>query len=214
MTAVREIVADMSSDRKMHRLLQGDVGSGKTIVALFAALLAMENGYQAAIMAPTELLAEQHARTFTKLLEPLGIEPVLVTGSLSPRARKSAAQKLASTDPVLVVGTHALVQEATIFGRLGFVTIDEQHRFGVEQRAAISAKGDSPDVLLMSATPIPRSLALTTVRRSRSEHARRAARGATAGHDRAAAGIGARESARVRRPRNRERAGRPTSSIP
>jgi ATP-dependent DNA helicase RecG len=162
MTAVREIVADMSSDRKMHRLLQGDVGSGKTVVALFAALLAMENGYQAAIMAPTELLAEQHARTFTKLLEPLGIEPVLVTGSLSARARKSAAQKLASSDPVLVVGTHALVQEAAIFGRLGFVTIDEQHRFGVEQRAAISAKGDSPDVLLMSATPIPRSLALTT----------------------------------------------------
>ncbi|MEP6857108.1 MAG: ATP-dependent DNA helicase RecG [Gemmatimonadales bacterium] len=161
MTAVREIVADMSSDRKMHRLLQGDVGSGKTIVALFAALLAMENGYQAAIMAPTELLAEQHARTFTKLLEPLSIEPVLVTGSLSSRARKAAAEKLASDQPLLAVGTHALVQDAAVFGRLGFVTIDEQHRFGVEQRAAISAKGDSPDVLLMSATPIPRSLALT-----------------------------------------------------
>jgi ATP-dependent DNA helicase RecG len=160
-TAVREIVADMASDRKMHRLLQGDVGSGKTIVALFAALLAMENGYQAAIMAPTELLAEQHARTFTKLLAPLGIEPVLVTGSLSTRARKAAAEKLASTDPILIVGTHALVQEAAAFGRLGFVTIDEQHRFGVEQRASISAKGESPDVLLMSATPIPRSLALT-----------------------------------------------------
>jgi ATP-dependent DNA helicase RecG len=161
MTAVREIVADMSSDRKMHRLLQGDVGSGKTIVALFAALLAMENGYQSAIMAPTELLAEQHGRTFTKLLEPLGIEPVLVTGSLSSRARKAAAEKLASDAPLLAVGTHALVQDAAVFGRLGFVTIDEQHRFGVEQRAAISAKGDSPDVLLMSATPIPRSLALT-----------------------------------------------------
>jgi ATP-dependent DNA helicase RecG len=162
MTAVREIVADMCSDRKMHRLLQGDVGSGKTIVALFAALLAMENGYQAAIMAPTELLAEQHARTFTKLLEPLGIEPVLVTGSLTSRARKLAARKLESSAPMLAVGTHALVQEAAVFGRLGFVTIDEQHRFGVEQRAAISAKGVSPDVLLMSATPIPRSLALTT----------------------------------------------------
>lgn len=161
MTAVREIVADMVSDRKMHRLLQGDVGSGKTIVALFAALLAMENGYQSAIMAPTELLAEQHARTFTKLLEPLGIQPVLVTGSLSSRARKSAAEKLASQEPLLAVGTHALVQDAAVFGRLGFVTIDEQHRFGVEQRAAISAKGESPDVLLMSATPIPRSLALT-----------------------------------------------------
>ena len=160
-TAIREIVADMSSDRRMHRLLQGDVGSGKTIVALFASLLAMENGYQAAIMAPTELLAEQHTRTIARLLEPLGIEPILVTGSLRSRARKSAAEKLAGMDPLLVVGTHALVQEASVFGRLGFVTIDEQHRFGVEQRAAISAKGQSPDVLLMSATPIPRSLALT-----------------------------------------------------
>jgi len=160
-TALREIVADMASDRRMHRLLQGDVGSGKTIVALFAALLAMENGYQAAIMAPTELLAEQHARTLTGLLEPLGIEPILVTGSLNSQARKGAAAKLASSEPVLAIGTHALVQEASVFGRLGLVTIDEQHRFGVEQRAAFSAKGDSPDVLLMSATPIPRSLALT-----------------------------------------------------
>jgi ATP-dependent DNA helicase RecG len=159
--ALREIVADMTSDRKMHRLLQGDVGSGKTIVALFAALLAMENGYQAAIMAPTELLAEQHARTLTRLLEPLGIQPILVTGSLKSAARKGAAAKLASSAPLLAIGTHALVQQAAVFGRLGFVTIDEQHRFGVEQRAAMSAKGDSPDVLLMSATPIPRSLALT-----------------------------------------------------
>jgi ATP-dependent DNA helicase RecG len=161
MVAIREIVADMTSDRRMHRLLQGDVGSGKTIVALFAALLAMENGYQAAIMAPTELLAEQHARTFAKFLAPLGLEPVLVTGSLNSRARREAATKLAGTEPILAVGTHALVQERALFGRLGFVTIDEQHRFGVEQRAAISAKGESPDVLLMSATPIPRSLALT-----------------------------------------------------
>ena len=160
-TAVREIVADMCSDRRMHRLLQGDVGSGKTIVALFAAMLAMENGYQAAIMAPTELLAEQHMRTFTSLLEPLGIAPILVTGSLTARARKAAAAKLAGAEPQLVVGTHALVQNAALFGRLGFATIDEQHRFGVEQRAAISAKGESPDILLMSATPIPRSLALT-----------------------------------------------------
>jgi ATP-dependent DNA helicase RecG len=160
-TALREIVEDMTSDRKMHRLLQGDVGSGKTVVALFAALLAMENGYQAAIMAPTELLAEQHARTLTSLLASLEIEPVLVTGSLTARSRKAAAARLAGSEPLIVVGTHALVQEAAVFGRLGFVTIDEQHRFGVEHRAAISAKGDSPDVLLMSATPIPRSLALT-----------------------------------------------------
>src|SRR5207244_4573252 len=103
--AVREIVADMASDRKMHRLLQGDVGSGKTIVALFAALLAMENGYQAAIMVPTELLAEQHWRTMTTLLAPTGVAPLLLTGSLSARARKEAAERLASTAPVLVVGT-------------------------------------------------------------------------------------------------------------
>ena len=158
---VRDIFADMCSDRRMQRLLQGDVGSGKTIVALFAALLAIENGYQAAIMAPTELLAEQHVRTMTALLEPLGIAPLLLTGSLPSRERKAIATRLASGEPVLVVGTHALVQEATAFAKLGFAAIDEQHRFGVEQRKALGAKGESPDVLLMSATPIPRSLALT-----------------------------------------------------
>src|SRR5262249_39959165 len=161
MRATREIVADMVSDRRMQRLLQGDVGSGKTIVALFAALLAIENGYQAAIMVPTELLAEQHARTMTRLLAPLGIEPILLTGSLPTRERKAIAARLASGDPVLVVGTHALVQEATAFSKLGLAAIDEQHRFGVEQRKALGAKGEAPDVLLMSATPIPRSLALT-----------------------------------------------------
>jgi ATP-dependent DNA helicase RecG len=157
----REIVADMCGPYRMQRLLQGDVGSGKTIVALFAALLAMENGYQAAIMVPTELLAEQHLGTMTRLLAPLGIEPVLLTGALSARERKTVAQRLASGDPVLVVGTHALVQEATTFARLGFAAIDEQHRFGVEQRKTLGAKGEAPDILLMSATPIPRSLALT-----------------------------------------------------
>ncbi|MGZ8411942.1 MAG: ATP-dependent DNA helicase RecG [Gemmatirosa sp.] len=159
--ALREIVMDMTSDRRMHRLLQGDVGSGKTIVALFACLLAMENGWQAAVMAPTELLAEQHLRTFSRLLEPLGIRPLLVTGRMSARERREAAALMAQPAPLLVVGTHALVQEATQFARLGFVAIDEQHRFGVEQRKALSAKGHAPDVLLMSATPIPRSLALT-----------------------------------------------------
>ena len=159
--AIREIFADMCSDRRMHRLLQGDVGSGKTIVGLFAALLAMENGYQAALMAPTELLAEQHHRTISALLEPLGICPLLVTGSMTTRERSQAAEAMADIAPLLVIGTHALVQESTMFGRLGFVIIDEQHRFGVEHRAALSAKGEAPDVLLMSATPIPRSLALT-----------------------------------------------------
>jgi ATP-dependent DNA helicase RecG len=159
--ATREIVQDMTSPHRMHRLLQGDVGSGKTIVALFAALLAVENGYQAAVMAPTELLAEQHARTFATLLAPLGMSPLLVTGALSARERKAAAVRLASTEPLVVVGTHALVQDATKFARLGLAVVDEQHRFGVEQRLALGKKGDRPDVLLMSATPIPRSLALT-----------------------------------------------------
>jgi ATP-dependent DNA helicase RecG len=145
----------------MHRLLQGDVGSGKTIVALFAALLAMENGYQAAIMAPTELLAEQHFGTIRSLTGPLGIEPVLVTGSLSAPERRAAALRLASSEALLVIGTHALVQDSTSFARLGLAIIDEQHRFGVEQRKALGAKGERPDVLLLSATPIPRSLALT-----------------------------------------------------
>ena len=179
--AIREIVADMCSGRRMHRMLQGDVGAGKTVVALFAALLAMENGYQAAIMAPTELLAEQHLRTITRLLEPLGIKPLLLTGSLPAAERRRVQQILTGSGqraagsespglfpaqdsedvPALVVGTHALVQEGTTFANLGFAAIDEQHRFGVEQRAALREKGGSPDVLLMSATPIPRSLALT-----------------------------------------------------
>src|SRR5690606_14809026 len=159
--ALREIVADMCSPRRMHRLLQGDVGSGKTVVALFAALLAVENGYQAALMAPTEPLAWRQARALEGLLGPLGMRPELVTGSLAAAERRRVDERLSSEAPLVAVGTHALVQERTRFGRLGFVAIDEQHRFGVEQRAAVGAKGESPDVLLMSATPIPRSLALT-----------------------------------------------------
>lgn len=159
--ALREIVGDMCSPRRMHRLLQGDVGSGKTVVALFAALLAVENGFQSAIMAPTELLAEQHAATLTRMLSPLGMQPLLVTGSLGAAERRTADARLMSGAPLIAVGTHALVQERTQFARLGFAAIDEQHRFGVEQRAALGAKGESPDLLLMSATPIPRSLALT-----------------------------------------------------
>ena len=157
----REIVKDMVSDRRMHRLLQGDVGSGKTIVALFAMLLAVENGYQAALMAPTELLAEQHARTFERMLAPLGVPSLLVTGSASTVERRAAAARMESGEPLVVVGTHALVQSDTKFAKLGLAVIDEQHRFGVEQRAARGDKGARPDVLLLSATPIPRSLALT-----------------------------------------------------
>ena len=158
---IREIVADMSSPRRMHRLLQGDVGSGKTIVALFAALLAIENDKQVALMAPTELLAEQHERTATSLLSPLGIVPVLLTGRLGAKDRRVALTRLQSHEPVLAIGTHALLQPDVAFGDLGLAIIDEQHRFGVEQRATLGEKGRDPDVLLMSATPIPRSLALT-----------------------------------------------------
>ena len=161
MRVLREIFADMCSQRRMQRLLQGDVGSGKTIVALFAAMLAMENGYQAAIMAPTELLAEQHFGSMSRMLAPLGIEPILLTGSVKPKARREIASRIAEATPALVVGTHALVQDSTAFSNLGLAVVDEQHRFGVEQRKALGAKGESPDVLLMTATPIPRSLALT-----------------------------------------------------
>jgi ATP-dependent DNA helicase RecG len=159
--AVREIIGDMTSDRRMHRLLMGDVGAGKTVVALFAMLLARENGYQAALMAPTELLAEQHAATLSRLLAPLALVPDMLTGRLSNGEKQRVRERLASGEAGLVVGTHALIQETTAFRRLGLAVIDEQHRFGVEQRAALIEKGEAPEVLLLSATPIPRTLALT-----------------------------------------------------
>jgi len=159
--AVREITEDMTAPLRMHRLLMGDVGTGKTVVALFAMLLAAENDYQAAIMAPTELLAEQHDATLRRLLDPLGIPPELLLGRMSAAEKKAARERIAGGGARLVVGTHALIQEAVTFKRLGLAVIDEQHRFGVEQRAALVEKGDAPDVLLLTATPIPRSLALT-----------------------------------------------------
>ncbi len=159
--AIREITSDMVSDERMHRLLMGDVGTGKTVVALFAMLLVVENERQAVFMAPTELLAEQHALTLTQLLAPLGITPEVLIGRLSPSEKKAVRARLASGDCRVVVGTHALFQEQTSFWNLGLVVIDEQHRFGVEQRAALIEKGQAPDVLLLSATPIPRTLALT-----------------------------------------------------
>jgi ATP-dependent DNA helicase RecG len=160
-TAIREITADMGAPERMHRLLMGDVGTGKTVVALFAMLLAVENDHQAALMAPTELLAEQHLATLTRLVEPLGLRPELLVGRLTPAAKAARRKRLADGAVRLVVGTHALLEESVSFRRLGLVVIDEQHRFGVEQRAALIAKGEAPDVLLLSATPIPRSLALT-----------------------------------------------------
>jgi ATP-dependent DNA helicase RecG len=159
---IKEIVEDQTSPERMHRLLQGDVGSGKTVVALFAMLLAAENGYQAALMAPTEILAEQHFATLTKLLAPLDLRPELLVGRLSAGEKAAVRERLSSGAARLVVGTHALIQGDVSFRKLGLVVIDEQHRFGVEQRAALVEKNaaEGPDVLLLSATPIPRTLAL------------------------------------------------------
>ncbi|MEP6571101.1 MAG: ATP-dependent DNA helicase RecG [Gemmatimonadota bacterium] len=159
--AVREITADMTAPERMHRLLMGDVGTGKTVVALFAMLLAMENDFQTALMAPTELLAEQHAATLTTLLAPLDIRPEVLLGRLTTAEKIARRAQLSTGQVRIVVGTHALLQESVSFKRLGLVVIDEQHRFGVEQRAALIGKGAMPDVLLLTATPIPRSLALT-----------------------------------------------------
>jgi len=156
-----EIRSDMAEPYPMSRLLQGDVGSGKTVVAALAALTAIEAGYQAAIMAPTEILAVQHLMTLGRLLEPLGVRAVLLTSAVKGKARVEAAAAVESGEAGCVIGTHALVQGAVAFKRLGLAVIDEQHRFGVAHRAALRGKGESPDVLVMTATPIPRTLALT-----------------------------------------------------
>jgi ATP-dependent DNA helicase RecG len=159
--AIREITGDMTAPERMHRLLMGDVGTGKTVVALFAMLLALENDFQAALMAPAELLAEQHAATLEVLLAQLDLRPEVLLGRQTPAEKSAVRKRLATGQARLVVGTHALLQEGVSFQRLGLVVIDEQHRFGVEQRAALIGKGAAPDVLLLTATPIPRSLALT-----------------------------------------------------
>jgi ATP-dependent DNA helicase RecG len=157
-----EIVNDMKRLQPMNRLLQGDVGSGKTIVALMAALVAMENGFQVAFMAPTEILAEQHFITIRRLLETSRFRIALLTGATPAKKRREMQAELAAGSIHLAVGTHALVQDPVGFHDLGLVIIDEQHRFGVMQRATLRAKGLHPDVLVMTATPIPRTLALTT----------------------------------------------------
>jgi len=157
---LREITRDMTSPRRMNRMLQGDVGSGKTVVAVFSMLLALEGGFQAALMAPTEILAEQHARKLGEMLRPVGVEVLLLTGRLNASDRREALDALASGRGRIAVGTHALIQEGVEFHRLGLVVVDEQHRFGVRQRMALGEQDTRPDVLVMSATPIPRSLAL------------------------------------------------------
>ena len=159
--AVKEIVDDMLRREPMHRLLQGDVGAGKTIVALLAAIVAMENGLQVAFMAPTEILAAQHYGNIAKLLASSRFRVDLLTGSTPGLHKHTLLANIERGTTNLVVGTHALVQDQVAFNKLGLVVIDEQHRFGVAQRAALRAKGLRPDVLLMTATPIPRTLALT-----------------------------------------------------
>jgi len=159
--AIKEIVKDMERPSPMNRLLQGDVGSGKTIVALMAAVVAMENGLQVAFMAPTEILADQHFITIRGLLERSRFRVASLTGSTPARRKRETAAELASGAIHMVIGTHALVEGGVAFRQLGLVIIDEQHRFGVQQRADLRAKGLTPDVLVMTATPIPRTLSLT-----------------------------------------------------
>lgn len=158
--AIMEIASDCSSGRPMNRLVQGDVGSGKTVVAAALCALAAQNGWQAAFMAPTEILAAQHAETLAPMLEKLGISCTLLTGSMTAAQKRAALAAIETGAAQVVVGTHALIQQGVTFHRLGAVVADEQHRFGVAQRAALSAKGETPHVLVMSATPIPRTLAL------------------------------------------------------
>ena len=158
--AIDEILSDMSSGRPMSRLVQGDVGSGKTMVAAAAAYAVAMNGRQAAFMAPTEILAEQHYKSLGELLAPLGIRVGLLTAGMGAKARRETQEQLRSGEIGLVIGTHALISQSVEFSDLALIIADEQHRFGVQQRAALTDKGDTPHVLVMSATPIPRTLAL------------------------------------------------------
>jgi ATP-dependent DNA helicase RecG len=158
---LREILDDMASASPMNRLLQGDVGSGKTIVALVAMLVAVQNGYQAGFMAPTEILAEQHYRTLASLLGTLPVNHRLLVGAQRSKLRRDVLEDMRRGSAHIVVGTHALFEKEVEFARLGLLVIDEQHRFGVLQRAQLRAKGVNPDVLVMTATPIPRTLSLT-----------------------------------------------------
>ena len=158
--AIGEIRADLHRGTPMNRLVQGDVGSGKTMVAAAAAYMAIQNGHQAAMMAPTQILAEQHYASLSKLLAPLGISVTLLTGAQTEKQKRLAREDVQSGQAQLIVGTHALVSEATVFSDLGLVITDEQHRFGVGQRSALAEKGCDPHFLVMSATPIPRTLAL------------------------------------------------------
>mgnify|MGYP001770777141 FL=1 len=158
---IKEIAADMASSKPMNRLLQGDVGSGKTVVALVSMLIAVDNGYQAVFMAPTEILAEQHYKTIVSLLGGIGVNVRLLIGAQRTKLRRDVLEDVRRGTAQIVVGTHALFEKEVEFAHLGYVVIDEQHRFGVLQRQALQKKGSNPDVLVMTATPIPRTLSLT-----------------------------------------------------
>ena len=158
--ALKEIDADMASGGRMVRLLQGDVGSGKTVIALLAMLTAVETGAQAVLMAPTEILAQQHYETIAPLAAAAGVPLALLTGRAKGKARSEALAGLANGTIKLAVGTHALVQEDVEFADLAFVVVDEQHRFGVHERMSLASKGEAADMLVMTATPIPRTLTL------------------------------------------------------
>jgi len=158
---IDEIMGDMAGPHPMNRLLQGDVGCGKTIVALTAMLIAVENGYQAALMAPTEILAEQHYRNIQVYLDPLGVTSRILTSGVKSREREAMLKDIAEGDAQVVIGTHALLEGGVVFKRLGLAVVDEQHKFGVLQRATLKRKGYNPDVLIMTATPIPRTLAMS-----------------------------------------------------
>ena len=158
---IAEVAADMRSERAMNRLVQGDVGAGKTVVAMAALLIAVRNGHQAALMAPTEILAEQHFLGIRRTMETLGVTVSLLSGSLPAKEKRAALAAVAAGETHIAVGTHALIQDDVAFHRLGLAVVDEQHRFGVMQRAALKQKGFAPDVLVMTATPIPRTLTLT-----------------------------------------------------
>lgn len=159
--AIAEIQSDMERDTPMNRMLQGEVGSGKTIVALFALLTAIQSGYQATMMAPTEVLAVQHYRKIASMVEGFGVRTTLLTGTLGPKERDELRNAIKQGDIDLVIGTHAIIQQDVEFKALGLAIIDEQHRFGVQQRMYLKDKGFHPDILIMSATPIPRTLSLT-----------------------------------------------------
>jgi len=158
---IAEIEADMASGKPMNRLLQGDVGSGKTIVSIWAQVICVQNGYQAALMAPTEILAEQHYHTISKFLKPLGVKVAGLAGGIKKAAKAKIISRIKDHKVDIVIGTHALIQQEVVFKKLGLVIVDEQHKFGVLQRMELQKKAVMPDVLVMSATPIPRTLAIT-----------------------------------------------------